>query len=401
MAKNYIDMSAVVNSASKQLVNGEQIANLDTSDVVSVGNAYRNSGRTNDNIYDTIVDKVGEYIIANEVWSPKLLKMFRNSWDFGLLLEELRVRTVEAVDDPSQHPVSGQRYADSLTKYDAVDVVAKYYNSNAGFQLVHWRPEDQLWTAFKSNEHMQRFLDAIGIAIKNSMTKKLTAMAKACLGTMIARTMYKAAPAGNYGAVTGLLGVNIEKLYNDLHPGATVTAEQILNSTAPESFYRFAGQIINERADYLTDISDQFNIDGEEEQTTYDNLNVVLLSKFANAMNFNLYNAQNQFDSSLIKLPTYDTVTSWQATEAYDVGVLSEVMSKFEDNDGTVHTVEMTGVIGVAYDIRAVAITCERKILTSFYHPDLNQRKFFDKYSGGYLNNTGKNFIVFYVADAA
>ena len=233
------------------------------------------------------------------------------------------------------------------------------------------------------------------------MTKKLTAMAKACLGTMIARTMYKAAPAGNYGAVTGLLGVNIEKLYNDLHPGATVTAEQILNSTAPESFYRFAGQIINERADYLTDISDQFNIDGEEEQTTYDNLNVVLLSKFANAMNFNLYNAPNQFDSSLIKLPTYDTVTSWQATEAYDTGVLSEVVSKFEDNDGTAHTVEMTGVIGVAYDIRAVAITCERKILTSFYHPDLNQRKFFDKYSGGYLNNTGKNFIVFYVADAA
>ena len=108
----------------------------------------------------------------------------------------------------------------------------------------------------------------------------------------------------------------------------------------------------------------------------------------------------NTYHKDLVELPNYDTVPYWQASgQSYDEGVIGEVDLTIKNNDSTA-IVKATGIMGVMFDKRAVGINCEKRKTTTFYHPDLDQTKFFDKYFAQYYNDFSENFVVFYVADA-
>lgn len=386
------DASVLVNDLYKQMTGQEDISTVDDSNVVDIGKKLSQIGST-EKIYNAIVDRIGKMIVKNKEYKGKFLNLLRDGWEFGNILQTLRVRTIEATSDPSYNPVNGQNYDQDT--YKKMDVVQKFFTDYDNFQLDYWKPTDQLWTAFNSMDELTRFLTGVEIAIRNSLTIKLQGLTKTALCNFIAQVVNKENTGASYST---LKAVNLLKLYNDEHSGATLTTS---NCRQSESFLRFAAKTINNTYDRLSDQSVLFNIDGEEVFTNKEETNIIMLSTFANDIKYHLYNAPNQFDYSLMQLPGYETVPYWQASgDDYAEDIISGIKVTIKDDEaqGGKTTVNFNGIMGVMFGRDAVAINCERKKVTSHYNADIDQFHFYDKYLGQYINDFSENFVVFYIA---
>ena len=149
--------------------------------------------------------------------------------------------------------------------------------------------------------------------------------------------------------------------------------------------------------DRLQDMSKIFNIDGEDTFTKAEDIDLVVLSTVANDIKVNMQS--DVYHKDLVSLPNYETVPYWQASgTSYDESVIGEIKVTIKTGDDTTATIELPGILGVMFDKNAIGINCEKRKTTTFYHPDLDQTKFFDKYFAQYYNDFSENFVVFYVA---
>lgn len=386
------DASVVANDLYSQMTGQTDVATVDDSNVVDIGKQLNQIGST-EKIFNFIADRIGKMVVKNREYTGKFVDLLRDGWEYGNILQTLRVKTIQATADPSYAPVNGQNYDQDT--YESIPGVQKFFTDYDNFQLKYWRPTDQLWTAFNSMEELTRFLTGMEIAIRNSLTVRLQGLAKTALCNFIAQVVNHENTGSSYST---LKAVNLLKLYNDAHSGATLTTS---NCRESESFLRFSAKTMNNTFDRLQDISVLFNLDGDEVQSNKEDISVVLLSTFANDVKYHLYNAANQFDYSLMQLPGYDTVPYWQGSgDDYSEDEIDSIKVTIKDDNaqGGKTTVNFGGLMGIMFDKRAVAINCERKKVTSHYNADIDQYHFFDKYLGQYINDFSENFVVFYIA---
>ena len=366
---------------------------VDASNIIDIGKQLQKVSSV-DTIYKSIADKVGKVVIKNKLYTGKFPNLLRDGWEFGSIMETLRVKPYTAVADPSHNPVSGNDY--QLTNYQSGGVVAKYFTDYDNFEFVYWKPTDQLWSAFNSMDEMVRFLGAIEIAVANSLTVRLQGLAKTAINNMIAQTVHTDFPdtsSEGYNANSYARSINVLKLYNDMS-GSALTVENCRQSA---EFLKFFVKLVMNTYDRLQDMSKIFNIDGEDTFTKAEDINLVVLSTVANDIKVNMQS--DVYHKDLVSLPNYETVPYWQASgTAYNESVIGEINVTIKTGDSTTATVELPGILGVMFDKNAIGINCEKRKTTTFYHPDLDQTKFFDKYFAQYYNDFSENFVVFFVA---
>ena len=387
------DVSEIVNTLYQEMTGSTDITVVDASNIVDIGKTLQKVSSV-DNIYKSIADKVGKIVVKNKLYTGKFPNLLRDGWEFGSIMETLRVKPYTAIADPSYNPVSGQNYP--LTDYKAGGVVAKYFTDSDNFEFVYWKPTDQLWSAFNSMDEMVRFLGAIEIAVANSLTVRLQGLAKTAINNMIAQTVHTDFPntsSENYNANSYARSINVLKLYND-STGSALTVENCRQSA---EFLKFFVKLVMNTYDRLQDMSKIFNIDGEDTFTNAEDIDLVVLSTVANDIKVNMQS--DVYHKDLVSLPNYETVPYWQASgTAYDESVIGEITVTIKTGDDSTATVELPGILGVMFDKNAVGINCEKRKTTTFYHPDLDQTKFFDKYFAQYYNDFSENFVVFFVA---
>lgn len=387
------DASAIVNEVAKQFL-GSEIQTVDASNIVDIGHQLSGIKDATDVVYKTMVDRVGRFYIANKKFKSKYDFMWRDGWTFGNILEIVRFGDVEAESDPRFNLVNGQKY-DSFLTYNGMELTAKFYKDYDNFQLTYWRPNpaEVLWSAFANMEEMTRFLSGIELTISNSMRIRIDSLARTCLLNMIGYTLYNAHPDGNYGSGSTLRAVNLLHDYNTKY-GTALTAEKCMQD---KDFQLYVATQLYLKSTYLSDPSKLFNIDGVLEYTSTDELRTVVLSEVATAINNTLL--ASTFHSDRIKMPNFDEVSFWQGSNGtYDSGAVGEINVTVKTDTST-HNVNATGILAIMFDEQAVGVNCERDKVTSFYNPDIDQTKFYDKYFAQYINRFDKNFVVFYVDD--
>lgn len=386
------DASAIVNALYQEMTGATDIAVVDSSNIVDIGKTLQKVSSV-DTIYKSISDKVGKVVVKNKLYTGKFPNLLRDGWEFGSIMESLRVKPYTAVNDPSHNPSNGSY---PLTDYQAGGVVAKYFTDYDNFEFVYWKPTDQLWSAFNSMDEMVRFLGAIEVAVANSLTVRLQGLAKTAINNMIAQTVHTDFPtpeSAGYNANSYARSINVLKLYND-STSSNLTVENCRQSA---EFLKFFVKLVMNTYDRLQDMSSIFNIDGEDTFTKAEDINLIVLSTVANDIKVNMQS--DVYHKDLVSLPNYETVPYWQASgTAYDESVIGEIKVKIKTGDDTTATVELPGILGVMFDKNAIGINCEKRKTTTFYHPDLDQTKFFDKYFAQYYNDFSENFVVFYVA---
>ena len=386
------DASAIVNALYKEMTGATDIAVVDASNIVDIGKTLQKVTSV-DSIYKSIADKVGKVVVKNKLYTGKFPNLLRDGWEFGSIMETLRVKPYTAVNDPSHNPSNGSY---PLTDYQAGGVVAKYFTDYDNFEFVYWKPTDQLWSAFNSMDEMVRFLGAIEVAVANSLTVRLQGLAKTAINNMIAQTVHTDFPdtsSENYNANSYARSINVLKLYND----ATGSSLTVANCRQSAEFLKFFVKLVMNTYDRLQDMSKIFNIDGEDTFTKAEDIDLVILSTVANDIKVNMQS--DVYHKDLVSLPNYETVPYWQASgTAYDESVIGEIKVTIKTGEDTTATIELPGILGVMFDKNAIGINCEKRKTTTFYHPDLDQTKFFDKYFAQYYNDFSENFVVFYVA---
>ena len=126
------DAKVIVNSLYEEMTGKANITEDDTTSIVDIGKNLQGIASV-DVIYRGIADRIGKMIIRNKAYVGKFMNILRDGWEYGNILQTLRVKGIEAKTDPSYNPVDGTNYP--LTTFEKMDVVQKFYNTFDNFQL--------------------------------------------------------------------------------------------------------------------------------------------------------------------------------------------------------------------------------------------------------------------------
>ena len=168
-------ISGLLNSVFGEVLGDTGLISEDLSNLVSAGTVITSSTDFGDNFENyagKIIDKVGKTIFADRVYRAKDLGIWRDYFEYGSVLEKIRVDVGEYEDncewDLTKMGTTGldyneniQNHIEELFKFVPANVQAKYFNLKTTFKTVISITRKQLKSAFDSASSMARFIGMI------------------------------------------------------------------------------------------------------------------------------------------------------------------------------------------------------------------------------------------------
>ena len=377
----------ILNTVTTEILGDSVVVAEDLSNIVDVGKAFENLQDGFDNYVRTLHDHIGRMVFVDRVKPSRAPNIMRDGWEYGSILEKIRIEMPDAEENESWNLVDRASYDTQI--FYAPKIHAKFWNDRITFEIPMSFTEKQIKSSFSNAVQLNAFYSAIQTAIMNAMTKNLDALIMRTINNMTAETIYSEYPTAQYSASSGVRAINLLYLYNQRY-GQTLSAANAM--TTPE-FIRFASYYMGLTLDRMDDWNKLYNIGGTEKFTSADRRHFVLLSEFKRSAGVFLYDASNQFNTDDIKLPESETVNYWQG-----IGTSWGETTKLKVSTAQGHSVEISGILGVAFDNDACAVCNEdRRVKT-----DVNNKAEFwterHKFDCGYCNDFDEQFVVFFVA---
>lgn len=377
----------ILNTVTTEILGESVVVAEDLSNIVDVGRAFENLQDGYDNYVRTLHDHIGRMVFVDRVKPSRAPNIMRDGWEYGSILEKIRIEMPEAEENESWNLVDRASYDTQI--FYAPKVHAKFWNDRITFEIPMSFTEKQIKSSFSNAVQLNAFYSAIQTAIMNAMTKNLDALIMRTINNMTAETIYSEYPTAQYSASSGVRAINLLYLYNQRY-GQSLSAANAM--TTPE-FIRFASYMMGLTLDRMDDWNKLYNLGGTEKFTPADRRHFVLLSEFKRSAGAFLYDASNQFNTDDIRLPESETVNYWQG-----IGTAWGETSKLKVSTAQGHSVEISGILGVAFDEDACAVCNEdRRVKT-----DVNNKAEFwterHKFDCGYCNDFDEQFVVFFVA---
>lgn len=377
----------ILNTVSTEILGDSVVVAEDLSNIVDVGKAYENLQDGYDNYVRTLHDHIGRMVFVDRVKPSRAPNIMRDGWEYGSILEKIRIEMPDAEENESWSLVDRASYDTQI--FYAPKVHAKFWNDRTTFEIPMSFTEKQIKSSFSNPVQLNAFYSAIQTAIMNAMTKNLDALIMRTINNMTAETIYSEYPTAQYSASSGVRAINLLYLYNQRY-GQTLSAANAM--TTPE-FIRFASYYMGLTLDRMDDWNKLYNLGATEKFTPADRRHFVLLSEFKRSAGVFLYDASSQFNTDDIRLPESETVNYWQG-----IGTAWGETSKLKVSTAQGHSVEISGILGVAFDNDACAVCNEdRRVKT-----DVNNKAEFwterHKFDCGYCNDFDEQFVVFFVA---
>lgn len=381
----------IMNSISSEILGKTDLVQEDLSGIVDMGDEIFNAGKV-DNYVKSLVDHIGRVVFVDRPYMGSVPSVLMDGWEFGSVLEKIRVDLPSAAENESWELTDGTSYdQDVFTK---PVVTAKFFNSKVTFEVPMSFTEMQVKESFSNATQLNGFMSMLYNAVDKSMTIKLDALVMRTINNMIGQTLYSEYEEAKYGDSTGIRAVNLLYMYNQAN-GTTLTAEKAIYT--PE-FIRFASYQIGLYSDRLTKISTLFNAGGTDRFTPKDMQHIVLLSDFVNAASS--YLQSDTFHDQLVSLPKAETVPYWQGSgKKYSFDDISGIDIKISDGSSPAVAITATGILGVIFDRDALGVTNMNRRVTSHYNAKAEFYNNWYKMDAGYFNDMNENFVVFFVAD--
>jgi hypothetical protein len=379
----------LLNSTVEEITGNSNLVLEDLSNVVDVGNEIISTDNV-DNYVKKLVNHIGKVIFDDRVYKGNVPSVLMDSWEFGSILQKITADLPKAQENKSWNLQDGETYNQDI--FYQPKVSAKFYNSKVTFEIPVSFTETQVKESFSNKEQLNGFMTMIFNAVENAMTLKIDSLVMKAINNMTAETMLNELKDVDTGTIdlakSGNKAINLLKLYNDQY-GTTLTADKAYTDAA---FIRYSSYIINLYKDRLTKVSTLFNIGEKERFTAESDLSIVLLSDFASASNTFL--ASDVFNKDLISLPNFETVPYWQGSGLnYGFNDVSKIHVKTVSNE----EVDVSGVIGIMFDKRAVGVANLDKRVTTNYNAKAEFYTNFYKLDAGYFNDLNENFIVLFI----
>lgn len=377
----------LVNASTQEAIGETGVINEDLSNLVDVGNAVFNADAV-DRYVRSLVNHIGRVVLVDRVYAGSAPSVLMDGWEYGSIMEKIRVELPEAVENESWELVDGTSYDPNIFRKPRVS--AKFFNKRVTFEIDISVTEMQVKQSFSNATQLNSFVSMIFNSVENSMTLKLDSLVMRTINNMTAETLYDQYKTGEYGGGSGARAVNLLYLYNQKFPNNTITAAEALVS--PE-FIRFASMTMANYVNRLATFSKLFNVGKTAKFTPKDRLHVVMLSDFQSAAG--AYLQSDTFHEKFTALPDAESVAFWQGSgQNYTFDEISAI----DVRTASGHDVSVGGILCVMFDRDALGVTNMDRRVRSNVNGKAEFINYFYKYDAGYFNDLDENFVVFFVA---
>lgn len=382
-------IASILNTSMGEVLGTTALQTIDLSNVVDIG--VQVEGMTLEqftNFITSTIDHVGRVVFVNRNYTSNAPRILRDGWEYGAILQKVSTELPEAEENESWELTDGASYDPNI--YTAPKIIAKYFDKQVTFELtLPSITRKQILGAFSNAAQLNSFYSMLYTAINNSMTVKFDSLTMMLISNAIGETIYDDYQGAAVNTKSGVKAVNLLKLYNDA-TGNTLTAAAAMNSA---DFLRFTTRKIHGYIRQLGKYSTKFNIGGQARFTPREDMHVVLLGDYVDAVDSVLQSTT--FHNELTSLPYFDEVAFWQG---------SGTESAFDDysaiNVTTAggHTISQSGIVGVIFDRDALAIANEDRRVTSYWNPKGEFFNEWHKAEARYLMDTNENIVCFIIA---
>ena len=390
---------AIVNEVNAEAFGSTDIDVVDAQGLVALGDAVLSSTGNTEAFLNTLVQRIGKTIISFRQYRNKLADMVVDDFEYGAILQKIRVHLTEAETDPAYGLTDG--YSVDPWTVNKPDVEQKLFVSRTPYMFSVTISRKQLKEAFLSDAAMGAFISAIFGQVRNSIEVSLENLGRLCIANMMAEfTPFTPGQGDDTPATTLNHEIALCTLYNTARgyhgviPGEgsdpdTPASEGYVDADTclfDDDFLRFAVATMKSYSDNMTDMSTLYNDGSIETFTPREDQRLKVLSSFERALETVVqYSA---FNEELVRLNAFSTVNFWQS--AQDPSYIMVERS----SDGV--QVIKTHVVGILYDRDALGMyKKDEDVLTTpvnakglYYNTFYHQLEL-------WFNDTSENFVYF------
>lgn len=330
----------LVNTVNAEAFGHSALVVTDTSSLISLGNTVLSSSTNTEAFLSTLAQRIGRTILRFREYRNKLGDMVLNDFEYGAILQKIKVNMPEAEADESYDLIDGNTVDHYKIAKPSVDqklfVTRTPYQFHITIQRVH------LKEAFLSAENMGSFIGIIFGEVRNAIEISLENLGRVTLATAIAE--YSTARE-----IPLVSDFNTEYL-----PATPLTAQTAIHN---EEFLRYAIMRMNNLVDMIQDASELYNDGSMVTFTPRQDVRMKVISEFQRRMETNVQYAA--FHDQFVEIPDgYQTINFWQAAQTpYEVNI-----TRPSDSQATT----VNNVVALLYDRDAMGVyKIDEEIATS------------------------------------
>ena len=382
-------ISSMLNTVFGEILGDTGLINEDMSNLISAGQVITSSTQFGDNFENyagQIVDKVGRTVFVDRVYRAKDLGIWRDSWEYGSVLEKIRVDVGDYEDncewDLTKPGTTGldynenlQAHIEELFKFVPANTQAKYFNLKTTFKTIISITRKQLKSAFNGASEMARFIGMIENRIMSKMEIAKDQLQRRTLVNLIGTKIHA-------GTVVDL------KAVFEAAGGAIIS--NFAAALKDPDWLKFAAKRMTMDREFMSEPSKIYNDGNFYTHTPIEDSRLVVLADLDAGLKFNLYG--DTYNEEFVKLDNYKTVPFWQGSgTAMSLADRSKINIKTAGGD----TVEAGGILGILFDRDAAMVCNEDPEVRSQYNADGNFTNYFYTYDCSYFNDFDENAIVY------
>lgn len=380
----FVDVANVVKAAAAQALGSEymesagDIAAYDAGQLNDLGQKIIGTAEGSnatigvDVALKTILDECGKIVFESRSYTGELDELFIDSREWGGYMVRYYFGLADVMTDEMWNPNGFIDYfaANNAGQTEALRIAAiehGYYKPKVTAKIFkkamsHMTPittlREQFTVAWTNWDTINDFISAILTEVENT----IKALSQAKAHALICCAAYMAINAGH---VRYLLDE-----YNGT--SGTLTADEAIKD---KDFLAYALEEISTTRDNMRLMTTAYNDADNMSFTQGDDNKLMLLNKFSKAAKFRV--RANTYNEELLGVGDYMGVTAWQAitdgTNDFDFDTISSIAINTY-NGGVEPVTNVTpvpftqsGIIGIAYDRRAMGICLKKDKVTSNY----------------------------------
>ena len=324
-----------------------------------------------------LVDKIGKVVFKNRLLNSTAPSLLADSWEYGAILQKVRMKLIPAEENSAVKLVDGQSYDQNV--FHQPTVSATFYSKEITFEVPISYTREQLNSSFNSVSELNGFYNLLETTVQNSLTVKTDALIMRTINYRIGKTYTKGLASQK---------VNLLQGYNTAS-GKELT---VANCFQDEGFLKYAIAEIKNYQDRLKLPTSVFNDKKEEAFTPAQNQKLVLLSDFKNTVDTHLIPVvQNSENLTL----SCETVPYWQGSgKTFSFADISKIDVTL---DSASETAKVGGIVGILFDDEALKVGNLSQYVTTNYNAKGDFYTNYYKEQSGFFVDLAENFVIFYV----
>lgn len=370
----FVDVLEVTKKAVAQTMGEEYMSEsgllnaTESFKIADVGETVLNSENSVEPFTKALVSILAKTVIFTDEFRKTITSLYVDNFEWGGYVQRVYFDLANIIEDGMFNLVNGKSYATEEHTFYEPKVKAKLYGEGKAFAIPISIGRKQLQEAFRSWDELNRFLSGIRMMVENTVRLVLFNYQKMLISCGIACSCSE---TSLNNAIHLITEAKAQGIVDD-----TVTDYNsiiALGSEKHRRFLTFVAERIATVRDNMRELTKVYNNGEVPTMADGENNKLLLNSQFAKTIRFNA--RANTYNSNELAFGDYEEITSWQANEEESKTpfnfetVTSVSIASDSTNKLGIGTSEFTksGIIGLAFDRRAMGITLEKVNMTSSY----------------------------------